>query len=440
MPPRTLASLAQTLTIAPDLDSAMLALAEALAEVDRVAQLAVVRFDAKRGMLRDRLAPVNATVDHRALDTTFDHLPSRERAAVAAGGTFVDFAERSDDVANLLGLAPIPDGGWLGLRGMRFEGNLAAILAVYEPRKFFGTRTVERFAASAALFELALARVLEREARGEAVTTLEDVTQRLHGEYERKLAALGAKLAAAVGTPGSGGASAGGRAEAEIALEQDAASAREEARRAQRKATALENQVAAAVEQLEKAHMELHRRSENLRQKARTLYLLERLLSLAATTDEPRQLAEELISLVGEDMQSRRCSLMLRAPEPSMLFLAAARGLPPGISTGMRTAVGEGVAGKVAASREPLLVQDVTEAKAHPLLRDQYFNTGSFISFPLVFLEELVGVVNLTNPALPGGVFTEEDVERVRLLALVIALVATSARLPERLVETLSVD
>jgi GAF domain len=434
MPPRTLASLAQTLTIAPDLGTAMLALAEALAEIDRVAQLAVVRFDAKRGMLRERLTPVQATVDHRTLDTTFDHLPSRERAAVAAGGTFVDFAERSDDVANLLGLAPIPDGGWLGLRGMRFEGNLAAILALYEPRKFFGTRTAERFAASAALFELALARVLEREARGEAVTTLEDVTQRLHGEYERKLAALGAKLAAAVNTPG-----AGGRAEAEIAREQDAAQAREEARRAQRKAAALEEQVTSAVEQLEKAHMELHRRSEYLRQKARTLYLLERLLALAATTDDPRKLAEGLISLVGEDMQSRRCSLMLRAPEPSTLFLAAARGLPPGISEGMRTAVGQGVAGKVAASREPLLVQDVTEAKAHPLLRDQYFNTGSFISFPLVFLDELVGVVNLTNPALPGGVFTEEDVERVRLLALVIALVATSARLPERLVETLSV-
>ena len=73
----------------------------------------------------------------------------------------------------------------------------------------------------------------------------------------------------------------------------------------------------AAVEQLEKAHMELHRRSEYLRQKGRTLYLLERLLTLSATTDDPRQLAEGLISLVGEDMQSRRCSLMLRAPEAS---------------------------------------------------------------------------------------------------------------------------
>ncbi|WP_289444500.1 GAF domain-containing protein, partial [Klebsiella pneumoniae] len=88
---------------------------------------------------------------------------------------------------------------------------------------------------------------------------------------------------------------------------------------------------------------------------------------------------------------------------------------------------------RVAASRQPLLVRDVAEAKQHPLLRDQYFTTGSFISFPLVYHDELVGVVNLTNRAM-HGVFVEEDVERVRLLGLVIALVATRARLPERLV------
>jgi hypothetical protein len=55
-----------------------------------------------------------------------------------------------------------------------------------------------------------------------------------------------------------------------------------------------------------------------------------------------------------------------------------------------------------------------------------------------VYHEELVGVVNLTNRVMQG-VFVDEDVERVRLLSLVIALVASQARLPERLVQTLSV-
>jgi hypothetical protein len=49
-----------------------------------------------------------------------------------------------------------------------------------------------------------------------------------------------------------------------------------------------------------------------------------------------------------------------------------------------------------------------------------------------------VGVVNLTNRAM-YGIFGEEDVERVRLLGLMIALVASRARLPERLGEVLSV-
>jgi signal transduction protein with GAF and PtsI domain len=145
-----------------------------------------------------------------------------------------------------------------------------------------------------------------------------------------------------------------------------------------------------------------------------------------------------LLSLVGDDMQAQRCSLMLRAPDANSLFLAAARGIAPGVAGGARIAIGEGVAGKVAASREPLLVRDVSEAKQHPLLRDQYFTTGSFISFPLVYHDELVGVVNLTNRAM-RGVFGEEDIERVRLLGMVIALIASRARLPERLGVILSV-
>jgi signal transduction protein with GAF and PtsI domain len=104
----------------------------------------------------------------------------------------------------------------------------------------------------------------------------------------------------------------------------------------------------------------------------------------------------------------------------------------------MRIRIGEGVAGRVAASRQPLLVQDVREASQHPLLRDQYFTTGSFISFPLIYHDELVGVLNLTNRA-QRGIYTDEDVERVRLLGLVISLIASRNGLPERLLELLHV-
>jgi hypothetical protein len=384
-------------------------------------------------MLRDRLVSRDGAIEVTALETTIDHLPNRERTAVVAGGQFVEFSESVDEFARLFGLRGFDEPGWLSVRGIRFEGQLSAILVLYETRKIFGTRTSERFGPSAALFDLALVRFLEHDARMEAVDTLEGVTQRVHGEYERRLAELEVELA----TPAEGDAAAAS-SERVVGLERELARSEETARQATRRAEAVEGTVVSAVEQLEKAHIELARRNELLRQKTRTLYLIDRVLSLDASTDDPRQLVDGLLSLVGDDMHAQRCSLMLRAPEPGLLYLAAARGIAPGVAEGARIRIGEGVAGRVAASREPLLVRDVGEAKQHPLLRDQYFTTGSFISFPLVYHEELVGVVNLTNRAM-YGVFGEEDVERVRLLGLVIALVASRARLPERLGEMLSV-
>ena len=429
MPPRTLASLAHALSVAPDLDAALVALGEALAEVDRTSTGALLRYDGRREMLSDRLTPAGGGIERSAVETTFDHLPPPVRLAVASGGQFVDLADQSEEYARLFRLRPQPEGGWLSLRGVRADGHLTAVIALYEPKKIFGTRASERFAPSVALFELAHARFAEREAREEAVRTLEDITQRVHGEYVRKLAVLEQQL-----TQARGGADPA----QVVALEREAARAQEEARKSARRAQAVEQQVLAAVEQLEKAHVELHRRSESLRQKTRTLYLIDRVLSLDSGADDPRQLVDGLLSLVGDDMQAQRCSLMLRAPEPDHLYLAAARGLAPNVSEGARVRIGEGVAGRVAAAREPLLVMDVADAQTHPLLRDQYFTTGSFISFPLVYHDQLVGVVNLTNRA-QRGVFVDEDVERVRILALVISLVATRARLAERLVETLGV-
>lgn len=433
---RSLPSLAHALGVAPDLDAALVALGEALAEADRSALVSLFRYDGRRDMLRERLTPTGDHVVRGTVDTTIDHLPSAARTMVAGGGQFVDFGDRSAEYARLFGLALFADGGMLSLRGLTIDGDLSGVVALYEQRRMFGTRTSERFAPAVALFELAYGRFSEREAREEAVRTLEDVTQRVHGEYIRKLGALEGELGHARGV-----ASRSSHADTErlVQLERDIAAAQEAERRATWKSTSVEQQLTAAVAQLEQAHIELHRRNETLRQKTRTLYLIERSLRIDNTShDDPRQLVDGLLALVGDDMLAQRCSLMLRAPEPETLYLAAARGLSPNIVLGARIPYRKGVAGIVAVSREPLLVQDATEADRHPLLRDQYLTTGSFISFPLVYRDALVGVVNLTNRA-KRGVFVEEDVERVSLLALVIALIAANARLPERLLGAIGV-
>jgi hypothetical protein len=429
---RALPSLAHALAVSPDLNAALVALGEALGDSDRSAVVALFRYDGRREMLRERLTPSGSAVEQATIDTTFDHLPPNVRTLVSGGGQFVDLGERSADYARLLGLSPFADGGLLSLRGLAVDGSLAAILALHEQRKMFGTRTSERFAPAAALFDLAYSRFADREARVEAVTTLEDVMQRVHADYLTRLSALEQELSQVRETARSGEHGASHL----LQLEQAARSAEEQARRAGNKAHSLEQQLMAAVGQLEQAHVELHRRHEALRQKTRTLYLLERALGLDNTTSDHSVLIDGLLALVGDDMQAQRCSLMLMAPEPDTLYLAAARGLLPHIRLGQRTAFGKGVAGIVARTREPLLVQDVTDGAMHPLLRDEYLTTGSFISFPLVYHGDLLGVVNLTNRA-KRGVFIEEDVERVRLLGLVIALIVVRAQLVDRLLASI---
>lgn len=436
MPPRPLGSLAHALAAASGLDAAFVALGEAIADIDRGARVALVTFDARRQLFRERLTADGGRVMRERVDTTFDHLPRRVGERVAAGGEFADVGDESEQIARLFGLS-LPQGeeGLLAMRGITHDGHLMAAVLVLESRRLFGTRVVERFESAASLFALALARFAERDAREEAVRTLEDVTQRVHGEYVKRLAGLEQELAQERNTPRSAAAFSADRL---VALEAAAARAAEEARRATRRAEAVEGQVTAAVGQLEQAHVELHRRSEGLRQKTRTLYLIDRVLTLDATTVDPRQLADGLLALVGDDMQAQRCSLILKSPVGPDLYIAAARGLGPDIAEGTRIRLGVGVAGKVAAAREPLLVTDVTQSGSHPLLRDEYFTTGSFISFPLVYHEELVGVLNLTNRVL-RGVYVDEDVERVRILALVISLIAWRAALPERLLESIGV-
>lgn len=426
MSEQTLVSLSHALAAATDLDAAYVALVEGLADLDRSAVVAYLTTDAREGRITACHLMDRSALERFPLDVALRQFATDVVQRVSAGGTFADVGDESDTFARMLRLPALGETGALSLRGIRVDGELSALLALYETRAVFGPPLVERFAPLAALFELAYGRFAEREARAEAVRTLEDVTQRVHGEYVARLTRLEHQLTQARDAVHQQGA------EETLQHEREVAHAAEDARRSASRFRALEHQVTAAVGQLEQAHIELHRRSETLRQRTRTIYLLDRVLAMAAEQVDPRRLAEGLLALVGDDMQALRCSLFLLSPEPDTLYLAASRGLAPHVREGSRITVGQGVAGRVAATRTPLLVVDASDAQAQPLLRDEYLTTGSFISFPLLSHGQLLGVINLTNRA-QRGLFVEEDVERVRLLGLVISLIAVEARLPDAL-------
>ena len=380
MPPRTLATLAHALSVAPDFDAALLALAEALAEVDRSAHIALVRYDARREMLVDRLMPMAAASWRSAWTRRSTTCRRASASRSRTGSTFVDFADRSDEFAPLFALKRYNDVGWLSLRGMRFEGQLSRRDRALRDAEVL--RHADRrsgFAPAVALFELAYAAVPRaRGTRGGGAHARGRHAARARGVRAQARGARTAAAARRAGrswrTPTPSGSSPSS-ARRRHALE--------EARQAGRSASAVEAQVTAAVEQLEKAHVELHRRSESLRQKTRTLYLIERVLTLDATTDDPRR-ARRRTARAG-----RR-----RHAGAAMLAHAARAGGGHAVSRRRARPRAEHAAGythrsSAKASREtwprrgePLLVQDVAEAQVAPAAARRVLHDGLVHQLP----------------------------------------------------------
>ncbi|HWP35108.1 MAG TPA: sensor domain-containing diguanylate cyclase, partial [Thermodesulfobacteriota bacterium] len=115
-------------------------------------------------------------------------------------------------------------------------------------------------------------------------------------------------------------------------------------------------------------------------------------------------------------------SLMLLDDARGDLVIRATRGLYEPIVERFRIRPGEGIAGQVAASGQPLLVRDIeTDARIGRRNRPR-FRTRSFVSVPLVLKGRTVGVLNLADKA-SGEPFDEAD---LRLLTAVAAHAAVA--------------
>ena len=308
MPPRTLASLAHALTVSASPDAALHALGEALAEVDRFAHLALIRFDAPADMLRERHARrAKHELDVMPLETTFDHLPPRERTAIEAGGQFVDFGEAERRVRAAVSASAARRAGVAERARPPLRRTSSAHSSSCTRRANCSAR--ERPSVSCRRSRCSswrIVRFLEREARDDAVARSKTSRKRVHGEYERRLADLEARLLDANNNQAAGDSAR------VVTLERELAQATEDARRAMKRANAVDATIGAAVEQLEKAHVELHRRSESLRQKTR--YDLSASTACSRSTRRrtiPRKLADGL--LAARRRRHARASLLAHA-------------------------------------------------------------------------------------------------------------------------------
>lgn len=96
---------------------------------------------------------------------------------------------------------------------------------------------------------------------------------------------------------------------------------------------------------------------------------------------------------------------------------------------GGRVGLGEGIAGRVAQTREALLVQGKADPGEFPGLVPHALQVHSAISAPLIHRDELLGVLNVSSSG--ERVFTEFDLRAVSLFAEQAAAAIANARLYE---------
>jgi hypothetical protein len=264
------------------------------ADIERSAQLALFVCDSRRQLITERLNPSGDTVTRLPLNVSIDHLPAPIRRALNSGSAVADFGAESEDYMKLLGVNPSQQGGVLSVRGLTLDGELAGFVALYEPRRRFGPRVVERLSPALDLFALAFERIAEHEARFEAVRTLEELTRNIHSEYNRAVRQLKAELEDArnsIAAPGE-------REAARIAeLERLVGDANDEIQRRAERLNAIEDQVSQAVGRLQQAHEDLHAQSELARTRADTLYQIERTLT-EANGQSPEETLQKVKALV----------------------------------------------------------------------------------------------------------------------------------------------
>ncbi len=122
------------------------------------------------------------------------------------------------------------------------------------------------------------------------------------------------------------------------------------------------------------------------------------------------------------------CAILLLDEETDELVARVALGIEEEVEQGVRIPVGGGFAGRIAAEKRPVVLEDVDHAHVlNPLLREK--GIKSMFGVPLVVEEEVRGVLHVGS--LVPRIFREDEVELLQLVGDRAALAIEHARLFE---------
>ena len=138
------------------------------------------------------------------------------------------------------------------------------------------------------------------------------------------------------------------------------------------------------------------------------------------------ELLAELLTRIRDVLETDTAAILLRDEERDDLVARAAVGLEKEVEQGVRIPIGKGFAGRIAAERGPVVLDDVDHADVlNPILREE--GIKSLLGVPLIFANNVLGVLHVGT--LEPRRFTPDDVELLELVANRVSIAISHARL-----------
>ena len=125
-------------------------------------------------------------------------------------------------------------------------------------------------------------------------------------------------------------------------------------------------------------------------------------------------LYEAILDIATKLFKAEKGSLML--PENNSLVIKAVKGINKWLAQDIRVKIGEGIAGKVFRDGSPLFASDIEKIELPHIKPKHRYKTGSFISVPLKFGSETIGILNISDRT-TGEEFTERDLNLINHFA-----------------------
>jgi signal transduction histidine kinase len=149
---------------------------------------------------------------------------------------------------------------------------------------------------------------------------------------------------------------------------------------------------------------------------------------------EVDELLAVLLPRIREILRADTCAVLLLESETNELVARSAVGIEEEVEAGVRIPVGGGFAGRVAATKEPVVLDDLDHAHVlNPILREK--GIKSMLGVPLLVGDDAIGVLHVGT--LVRRDFSLSDVELLQLVAQRVAIAIERAQLHE---DTIKLD